>query len=543
MERLETKLGNIRLETPLIAVSGVYGIDYEKIVQSRPYIGAVVTKSVTLNPRSGNPEPRIVDTRAGLLNSVGIQNPGVRVFLKQEIPKFRVLEVPVIASVAGAKVDEYVQCSGLIAERDEIDGIELNVSCPNLDAGGIEFGCDASVLEHLVKSVRKVVGKKTLIAKLTPNVTDITVVARAAINGGADVLALINTLRGMAIDLEKEEPKLGNRVGGLSGIGIHPVAVYMVYQCYTSCCKAAGVSIIGIGGVSSPDEALELILAGATCVGIGTAMFRDPTVFETVANGLCERLADRGAEPIGYLVGRAASAKVLTFGQIAAFLDVSETKVRWLCRNELLPGRPGNGAWLATMDDIRNWYLRLTARQWANLISDGKLEPVSVGFDLGFKVSRETRGRLMNILRDWQETGVAEVLGQRFESDGTTTVKMKLTEDPAEARHQLENIRERQARAETTSEDGRIPRSVRDDISITFEDELTVAERSVLLSLSPSGLLRLTTEAKLEKILQRDREIVRLLLSSYVDRLARRLRGRNQADSAGGATAIEIGRP
>jgi len=523
MERLETRLGNIRMETPLIAVSGVYGIDYDRIIQSRPYIGAVVTKSVTLNPRPGNPEPRIIETRAGLLNSIGIQNPGIKVFLEQEIPKLRTLEVPVIASVAGSDVDEYVQCSRLLADRDEIDAIELNVSCPNMEAGGIEFGCDANILERLVANVRKNIGRKTLIAKLTPNVTDIAVVAQAAINGGVDALALINTLRGMSIDLEKEEPKLGNRIGGLSGIGIHPVAVYMVYHCYTSCCKAAGIPIIGIGGVSNPDEALELVLAGAACIGIGTAMFRDPTVFEKVANGLYEHVTNKEVESIGYLVGRAATAKVLSFSEIATFLNISEAKVRSLCNNALLPGRPSNGAWLATMDDIRNWYLRLTARQWADLISDGKLEPVSVGVDLGFKITRKTHERLMSVLRDWQETGVAEVLGQRFESDGTTIIKMKLMEDYDETRQHLENIRGRQAKVETTTETGRILRSVLDDISVTFEEKLTVAQQSVLLSLSPSGLLRLTTEEKLENILQRDREIVGLFLSSYVGRLARHL--------------------
>lgn len=305
MEKLEAKIGTIRMRTPLIAVSGIFGFDYEKLLPGLPYVGAVILKSVTFDPRSGNPEPRIIETRAGLLNSIGLQNPGIKVFFKEEIPRVRALEVPVIASVAGSDIGEYVKCSELLAQTDAIDGIELNVSCPNVESAGIEFGCEATTLEQLVASVRHVVATKTLIVKLTPNVTDIAVPARAAINGGADVISLINTLRGMAIDLESQRPKLGNRVGGLSGIGIHPVAVYMVYRCYVSCCKEGHIPIIGIGGVSNADEALELILAGASCVGIGTALFRDPEVFEKVAKGINNYIINKGEESVNSLVGKA----------------------------------------------------------------------------------------------------------------------------------------------------------------------------------------------------------------------------------------------
>ncbi len=305
MEGLETRLGSLRLETPLLSASGVYGLDYEALAASRPWMGAAVLKSVSLHPRAGNPEPRIVETRAGMLNAIGIQNPGIAAFVAEEIPKLRKLEVPVIASVSGSEIDEYVQCAEILAPREEIHAIELNVSCPNLEKGGIEFGCDEAVLEDLVARVRKVVLGKTLIVKLTPNVTDIAAIAQAAIRGGAGALCVINTLRGMAIDVETQKPALGNRIGGLSGIGIHPVAVYAVYKCYTSCCKKNNIPIVGLGGVTNAEEALELILAGATCVGIGTAMFRQPNVFETTAKGMQQYLLKHGVKSIRELIGKA----------------------------------------------------------------------------------------------------------------------------------------------------------------------------------------------------------------------------------------------
>ena len=307
MAGIETKIGNLRMRTPLMALSGVFGIEYLTLLPELTGIGAVVTKSVTLRPRIGNPVPRIIPTPAGLLNSIGLQNPGIKRFLSEQIPKLRVLEVPIIASVAGSNIEEYVKCSFLLAPRDEIDAIEINVSCPNVERGGMEFGCDPEALSRLVAEVRQAVGNKTLIVKLTPNVTDIALPAQAAVDAGADAISLINTLRGMAIDLNTWKPKLGNRVGGLSGQAIHPVAVYMVHRCYTSCCRRNRVPIIGIGGVSSGEDALELILAGATCVGIGTAMFRNELVFEKVERYLSEYMDEKGIKSISNLVGKAAS--------------------------------------------------------------------------------------------------------------------------------------------------------------------------------------------------------------------------------------------
>ncbi len=307
MEGLDVTLGGLRLGTPLLSASGVYGLEYEQLAACAPYMSAAVTKSVTLHPRPGNPEPRIHETRAGMLNAIGLQNPGVAAFVTDEIPKLRALEVPLIASVAGSEVDEYVQCAEILNAREEVHAIELNVSCPNVEKGGIEFGCDPSVLEDLVARSKKVVPGKTLIVKLTPNVTDIAATAQAAVNGGANALCIINTLRGMAIDVEKQKPALANKIGGLSGIGIHPVAVYAVYKCYSACCRKHNVGIIGLGGATNAGEALELILAGATCVGIGTAMFREPTVFEDVAKGIQVYLKRKGIASVSELIGKAVA--------------------------------------------------------------------------------------------------------------------------------------------------------------------------------------------------------------------------------------------
>jgi dihydroorotate dehydrogenase (NAD+) catalytic subunit len=306
VEVLETRIGDVRLRTPLIAVSGVFGVNYERISPGLPYVGAIVTKSVTLHPRSGNPEPRIVETPCGLLNSIGLQNPGIDVFLTQEIPRLRVLEIPIIASVAGDTISEYVACSELLATRDEIDAIELNVSCPNVQKGGAEFGADPIILRKLVAEVRRVVGEKTLIAKLSPNITDIAVPVQASVQGGVDAISLINTLRGMAIDLTTQKPILGGKTGGVSGTIIHPVAVYMVYRTYVTLRQLKNnVPIIGMGGVRNSNQAIELILAGASCVGIGTAIFRDIEVFKSVSEGLEQYLKEKREKSITQLVGNA----------------------------------------------------------------------------------------------------------------------------------------------------------------------------------------------------------------------------------------------
>jgi dihydroorotate dehydrogenase (NAD+) catalytic subunit len=393
MVRLFTKIGNIRMETPLIAVSGIYGTDYEFLAPSRDYsrhyVGAVVTKSVTLEPRPGNQGKRIVEvpvvrsakdhpSKRGLINAIGLQNPGIQAFINQEIPKLRRIEAPIIASVAGSTIEEYTECSDLLAAQDEIEGIELNVSCPNADLMGMEFGCDPGVLEQLVSSVRKVLRGKTLLVKLTPNVTDIVSTAEAAIRGGADALSLINTLRAMAIDIESQTPILGSKTGGLSGEAIHPVAVYMIRECYVSCCRRANVPIVGIGGVTSYEEAVEFMLAGATGVGIGTALFRDsggPNVdkgiFQLIAEEISQYLVRRGKTSVGSIVGLAAPEQFFSYQEIAEYLNTTEDVIRSLAARGSLPGVPRRGRWQTTLDELENWRASLARCKWAELTALG----------------------------------------------------------------------------------------------------------------------------------------------------------------------------
>jgi len=321
MAGLETRIGHVKMLTPLMFVSGIFGKEYHELPKFLEGVGAVVTKSITLHPRPGNPEPRMVATPAGLLNSIGLENSGLKDFISNVLPRFLVLEVPIIASVAGERVKEYVECSSALAAREEIDAIELNVSCPNVGRGGMQFGCDPEALEGLVSNVRRVTGNRTLIVKLTPNVADIALPTAAAIDGGADAISLINTVRGMAINLTPPwRPRLGNGVGGLSGQCIHPIAVYMVSRCFAVTQKKKRIPIIGIGGVTSGEEALELILAGAASVGIGTGAFRgaykptgsrgsEASIFEAIKTDLLEYLARqdvkrKGVASISDLVGR-----------------------------------------------------------------------------------------------------------------------------------------------------------------------------------------------------------------------------------------------
>jgi len=518
---LNTTLGNIRMETPLIAVSGIYGINYERIIQSRPYVGAVVTKSVTYSPRAGNPERRIVETRAGLLNSIGLENAGIKAFLELEIPKLRSLEIPIIASVAGSNIDEYVTCASMLAVRDEIEAIELNVSCPNIEAGGIEFGCSGNVLEHLVTSVRKSTGTKTLIVKLTPNVTDIAEIAQAAINGGADVLALINTLRGMTIDLNTQKPTLGNRIGGLSGIGIHPVAVYMVYRCFTACCKEANIPIIGIGGVTNHEEALELILAGATSVGIGTALFRNLTVFQDISDGIMKYLSEREVENINNIIGKSAYQNTYNFNEIASFLNISEEKVRTLCDQRVIPGSPSEEGWSTTLEELESWYLRFTGQQWADLVNDGTLKPISTETDLEGSIPLDN---ITSALQKWQGSGIAEISERKFGSKGSIIWKLRIIEDFESNKQHIQDIRLKQGEIQTTSQTGKMLKSVLDNVSITFEDKLVINKHSVLLFLSQDRTLRLATQDNLGHLLQRDREIIRYFLVTYLNRLVQQSR-------------------
>jgi dihydroorotate dehydrogenase (NAD+) catalytic subunit len=263
-------------------------------------IGGVVLKSVTRLPRLGNPGPRLAATPAGLLNAIGLQNPGIDAYLADDVAKFADRPCAVIGSVAGFSVDDFAYVTERLAARDEIDAIELNISCPNVGNEGETFACDPQLARSATKAARAVTSKP-LIVKLSPNVTDIAEIAREAEGAGADALAVINTVRGMSIDVDAWRPRLGNASGGLSGAAIRPIAVLAVYEV----AAAVRIPIVGQGGIETARDALEFILAGATAVSIGTGNFTDPRIPITVSEGIETYLVARGLGSIGELVGRA----------------------------------------------------------------------------------------------------------------------------------------------------------------------------------------------------------------------------------------------
>jgi dihydroorotate dehydrogenase (NAD+) catalytic subunit len=271
-------------------------------------LGAFVTKGVTLEAREGNPELRIVETRTGIINSIGLQNSGVDSFIKNELPDFLNVDLPVIVNIAGNSVEEFARLAAYLSDNDlsqVIKGIEINVSCPNVKKGGMAFGVDPIQVERIVKAVKKKIDSRIIIiTKLTPNVTDITLPARAAIEGGTDALSMINTLRATAINVHTGKAYLGNKTGGLSGPAIKPVGVFMVYECFKNIpeCNNRKTPIIGIGGISTWQDALEYIMAGATAVGIGTAWFVNPDVFREIYNGISNFLK-KGNKTVQDLVG------------------------------------------------------------------------------------------------------------------------------------------------------------------------------------------------------------------------------------------------
>lgn len=277
-----------------------------KIISS---LGAFVTKGVTLEPREGNPEFRIVETQTGIINSIGLQNNGVEFFVKKELPEFLNIDLPIIVNIAANTVEEFGKIASYLSENDLsqiIKGIEINVSCPNVKKGGMAFGVDPRQVERIVKTVKnKIDSRIIVITKLTPNVTDITLPARAAIEGGSDALSMINTLRAMAIDITTGKTYLGNKTGGLSGPAIKPVGVFMVYECFDKIpeCNSRKVPIIGIGGITTWRDVLEYIMAGATAVGIGTAWFVNQDVFNGIYDGI-EKYIKKNKKSISDLIGK-----------------------------------------------------------------------------------------------------------------------------------------------------------------------------------------------------------------------------------------------
>src|SRR5688572_32405017 len=248
-------------------------------------LGAFVTKSITREERPGNEPARIVEVRAGMLNAIGLANVGLERFLKEKVPLIQKMPCPVIVNVAGHSFDDYTETCGEMNGLACVAGVELNVSCPNVK-DGLTFGTHPGRLKELTSAVKKVLPSKPLIVKLSPNVEDITLTARAAIDGGADVLSLVNTFTAMSIDIHKRRPRLANVTGGLSGPAIKPIALHLVSRVYRTVAKSAGIPIVGMGGIQTWQDAIEFILAGATAVAIGTALFVDPNTPATICTGL-----------------------------------------------------------------------------------------------------------------------------------------------------------------------------------------------------------------------------------------------------------------
>lgn len=298
---LSVRLGKLDLAVPTLMGSGCYGSgeEYAPFIDLSQ-IGGVVLKSVTRMPRLGNPTPRLVPTPAGMLNAIGLQNPGIEFYLDHEVAKFAERPCAVIGSVAGFSVDDYGYVTEKLAARPEIDAIEINISCPNVAAEGETFACDPKLTAKVVGLARSVTDK-TLLVKLSPNVTDIAGIAREAEAAGADALAVINTVRGMAIDVNQWKPRLGNVTGGLSGPAIRPIAVLAVYEV----ARAVKIPIVGQGGIETVTDALEFFLAGASAISIGTANFTDPRVPVRIVDGLREYLQARNLQALSQIVGKA----------------------------------------------------------------------------------------------------------------------------------------------------------------------------------------------------------------------------------------------
>lgn len=298
---LRVRIGKLDLDFPTLMGSGCYGSgeEFAPLVDLCG-IGGIVLKSVTRAPRPGNRTPRLVQTPAGMLNAIGLQNPGIEYYLEHEVAKFASRPCKIVGSVAGFSVDDYAYVAQHLAARDEIHALELNISCPNVASEGETFACDPNLTARVVRAVRATTDK-TLIVKLSPNVTDIGSIAREAQAAGADALAVINTVRGMAIDVETWRPRLGNVTGGLSGPAIRPIAVLAVYEV----ARAVQIPIIGQGGIETTADALEFLLAGAAAVSIGTANFTDPRIPIRIAGELRSYLAGRGIRALREIVGKA----------------------------------------------------------------------------------------------------------------------------------------------------------------------------------------------------------------------------------------------
>ena len=301
IEKVNTKveLAGVVLKNPVMVASGTFGSgeEYSEFIDLNR-LGAVVTKGVANVPWPGNPTPRVAEVRSGMLNAIGLQNPGIDVFVKRDLPFLEQFDTKVIVNVCGKSESDYLEVVERLGEEERVELLEINISCPNVKEGGIAFGQDPKAVERITKAVRQK-AKQPVIMKLSPNVTDITEMAKAAEAGGADVLSLINTLTGMKIDVERQNFVLANKTGGMSGPAVHPIAVRMVYQV----AQAVKLPIIGMGGIETAEDALEMLLAGATAVSVGTANFYRPTAAIEIVDGMEAYMKRKEISDIKTLIG------------------------------------------------------------------------------------------------------------------------------------------------------------------------------------------------------------------------------------------------
>ena len=299
MADLSVNIGKLNLSNPVMTASGTfgYGLEFQDFVDLEK-IGGIIVKGTTLHHREGNTYPRMAETPMGMLNAVGLQNKGVHYFVDHIYPQIKDIRTNMIVNVSGSQVEDYAETASIINELENIPAIELNISCPNVKQGGMAFGVTAHGAAEVVSAVRKVY-KKTLIVKLSPNVTDITEIARAVEGAGADSVSLINTLLGMAIDAEKRRPILSTVTGGMSGAAVKPIALRMVWQV----AKAVNIPVVGLGGIMNWKDAVEFLLAGATAIQIGTANFIDPAITVKVAEGINDYLDRHGYSSVRDIIG------------------------------------------------------------------------------------------------------------------------------------------------------------------------------------------------------------------------------------------------
>ena len=297
--KLSVTIGDLKLKNPVMTASGTfgYGREFESLVDLNR-LGAIIVKGLSLKPSKGNPPPRIAETPCGMLNAIGLENIGIEAFIADKLPYLKRLSPAILINIYGTTIEEYAALAARADNTPGIDGMEVNISCPNVKAGGVAFGVDPTAAEEVVGKIRRRTAKP-LIVKLSPNVTDIVPIARAAVSAGADALSLINTITGMAIDIHTRRPKIANVTGGLSGPAIRPVAVRMVWQV----AQAVDVPVIGIGGITSAEDALEFFIAGATAVQVGTANFVNPRATVDILDGIEAFMVRQGIEDIDEIVG------------------------------------------------------------------------------------------------------------------------------------------------------------------------------------------------------------------------------------------------